>query len=93
MCWKNEWAKAVNNINWALIHIERAKIKVERRNNSEAALESACLIGTLTNVQTRLKNLIDEHGISRVYDSKSTEKHMKGQRRTRGKVQAWVQKN
>lgn len=93
MCWKHEWAKAVNNINWALIHIERARIKVERRNNSEVAMECACLIGTLTNAQTRLKNLIDQHGISGVKGSKSTEKHMRGQRRKRGDVQAWVQKN
>jgi len=93
MCWKNEWARALNNINWALIHIERAKVKVEKRNNSEAAQECSCLIGTLSNVQTRLKDLIAEHGISRVKGSTSTEKYMRGQRRKRGKIQPWVQKH
>lgn len=31
MCWKQEWASAVNNLNWAIIHTERAKAKLGYR--------------------------------------------------------------
>jgi len=31
MCWKQEWAAAVNNLQWAIIHTERAKAKLEYR--------------------------------------------------------------
>jgi len=91
MCWKNEWAKAINNLNWALIHIERARIKVERRNNSEAVQECRLLTLNLKCVQDRLKNLIDQHGIRRVDGSITTERQMRGQRTKRGEVEAWVQ--
>ena len=31
MCWKQEWASAINNINWTIIHIERAQAKLRKR--------------------------------------------------------------
>jgi len=31
MCWKQEWASAINNINWTIIHIERAQAKLQKR--------------------------------------------------------------
>lgn len=31
MCWKYEWAKAVNNLNNAIIHVERARRKIHAR--------------------------------------------------------------
>ena len=31
MCWKQEWAAAYNNLQWAIIHTERAKAKLEYR--------------------------------------------------------------
>jgi hypothetical protein len=31
MCWKQEWASAINNINWTIIHIERAEAKLQKR--------------------------------------------------------------
>lgn len=31
MCWKQEWASAINNINWGIIHVKRAQIKLQKR--------------------------------------------------------------
>lgn len=31
MCWKQEWAGAINNLNWAIIHVKRAQIKLQKR--------------------------------------------------------------
>lgn len=31
MCWKYEWAMAVNNLNYAIIHVERARRKIHKR--------------------------------------------------------------
>lgn len=31
MCWKYEWAKAVNNLNRAIIHVEGARKKIHKR--------------------------------------------------------------
>ena len=31
MCWKYEWAMAVNNLNNAITHVERARRKIHRR--------------------------------------------------------------
>jgi len=31
MCWKYEWAKAANNLNHAIIHVERARKKIHAR--------------------------------------------------------------
>lgn len=31
MCWKQEWASAINTINWTIIHIERAQAKLHKR--------------------------------------------------------------
>jgi hypothetical protein len=31
MCWKREWAAAFNNLSNAIIHVERAKAKLEKR--------------------------------------------------------------
>lgn len=33
MCWKNEWAMAINNLNWAVIHVGRALVKLEKRRD------------------------------------------------------------
>jgi len=93
MCWKHEWAKAVNNINWALIHIERARIKVDKRGLKGAADLCEELMDDLKGTQEELKILIKDYGISKKRRSPTLQKHMKGQRRRAGKVQAWVQKN
>jgi len=40
MCWKQEWAHAINNIQKAIEHIERARDKLEKRKQkNRAALE------------------------------------------------------
>lgn len=31
MCWKYEWARAVNNLNYAITHVERARAKIHKR--------------------------------------------------------------
>jgi hypothetical protein len=31
MCWKQEWAAAIGNLEHAIVHVERAKVKLERR--------------------------------------------------------------
>lgn len=31
MCWKYEWSRAVNNLNNAIIHVERARKKIHNR--------------------------------------------------------------
>ena len=33
MCWKEEWAYAIRNINGAIKHIERAKERLEKRRD------------------------------------------------------------
>lgn len=93
MCWKHEWARAVNNLNWANIHIERAKVKVEKRGTLEAAAKCQLLIEKLAAIQEELKDLIENYGISRKKKSTSMEGHMKGRRKKRGKIKQWVKKN
>ena len=93
MCWKHEWARAVNNLNWAKIHIERAKVKVEKRGALDAGAKSQLLIERLAAIQEELKALIENHGISRKKKSSSMEGHMKGRRKKRGKIEEWVSKN
>lgn len=40
MCWKQEWAHAINNLQKAIEHVERAKSKlIKRRERNEAALQ------------------------------------------------------
>jgi len=31
MCWKFEWARAVNNLSYAITHVERARRKIHKR--------------------------------------------------------------
>lgn len=93
MCWKHEWAKAVNNLEWAKIHTERARIKVERRNLSEAAQTCANLIGELDDIQGQLRKLIEVYGISTKKDAPSVERNLKGRRIKAGKIAAWVKTN
>jgi hypothetical protein len=31
MCWKQEWAAAIGNLERAIVHVERAKVKLEKR--------------------------------------------------------------
>ena len=40
MCWKQEWAHAINNLQKAIMHIKRAQDKLDKRlERNEAALE------------------------------------------------------
>jgi len=31
MCWKDEWARAINDLNFAVAHVEYAQKKLQRR--------------------------------------------------------------
>lgn len=40
MCWKQEWAMAINNLNFAIEHVERARVKLSKRLlRNEATLQ------------------------------------------------------
>ena len=40
MCWKQEWAMAINNLNGAIAHVERARAKLQKRlERNEANLQ------------------------------------------------------
>lgn len=112
MCWKYEWAKASNNLSWAIRHVERARAKLHKRmlrnkktfkkyqqskkynypcflapvqKNIEKNLkgEKQCreIIADLKKRQAQLKNLIDNYGLSRKSDNKSTERFLRGRRK------------
>ena len=93
MCWKHEWARAINNLEWAKIHIQRAKVKVQNRNLVTAAEVCERLAENLEELQGELKNLIRLYGISKKQGAESLEKHMRGRRVKSGKVMAWVKAN
>lgn len=43
MCWKQEWAHTINNMQKAIEHIEKAQDKLnKRKQRNEAALEKVC---------------------------------------------------
>lgn len=92
MCWKHEWARAVNNLEWAKIHIERAKLKVEKRGMDKATRSCEELLETLDNAQMNLKCMIDSFGISKKETAVSLEKHMEGRRVKTGRIVSWVNK-
>ena len=31
MCWKHEWAMAINNLNRAIVHVQRAQVRLQNR--------------------------------------------------------------
>lgn len=99
MCWKQEWAAAFNNLQWAIIHTERAKAKLEKRalNNMGKTLspedveaakkgwaECDDLINRFKNDQARLKILIDTVGIWVKDDPERTKTLMAGRRNKSG---------
>jgi hypothetical protein len=96
MCWKQEWASTVNNLNWAILHTERAKAKLEGRiagfehytlgrseveKARQGVAECEVLIAAFKESQERLKKLIDEVGISRTDNPARTRTLMNGRRR------------
>lgn len=93
MCWKHEWAKAINNLNWAKIHVLRARTKVQKRGMDNATKRCDELLKTLTDAQQNLKCMIDSFGISKKTSAPSLDKLMSGSRKKRGKVEAWVNTN
>jgi len=83
MCWKNEWARAVNNVESAKIHIRRARAKVECRGLFEAVERCDNAIQWLERIQENLNKLIADFGITSVKGSRTTETLLKGQRKVR----------
>ena len=82
---------AVNNLNWAILHTERAKHRLEGRaflsrttagfeKARQGAAECEALIATFKESQGRLKKLIHEVGISRTDNPTRTRTLMNGRR-------------
>ena len=93
MCWVHEWAKAINSIEWAKIHVERARIKVKKRGLGGATQECDKLIDTLQASQDQLKSLIEKYGIFKTNDAESLIHSMTSGRTKAGKIEAWVKTN
>ncbi len=93
MCWKHEWARAVNNLEWAKIHVQRAIIKTTKRHMHYATARGEKLLQELTRIQEELKEMVDTYGISTKQAAKSVKENMDGRRKKRGKVQDWVEHN
>lgn len=85
MCWKFEWARAINNLNRAILHINRAREKVEKRSERAklpevkfkwnlATRKCKLLITVLQSVQRDLDKLIEEFGIKRKAHAQTIEK-------------------
>jgi len=91
LCWVHEWAKAINSLEWAKIHVKRAAEKTEKRGLKEAAEVSRDIIKTLESKQWVLKNLIEDFGIFREQNALSLQLHMQGKRVKSGKVHEWVE--
>ena len=87
MCWKDEWAKAVNNIEWAIIHTDRAQSKLEKRGNSPGVDECKEVITELRQSQEQLKSMIEKYGIRKKENAVMAKRSMAGHRISRG--QPW----
>jgi len=85
MCWVYEWARALNNLTWAIIHIERARAKTEKRGLKDATVKSKVIIDYLQNFQEELGVLISTYGIKRNPKAPTIRKLARGQRRVRGR--------
>jgi hypothetical protein len=81
VCWVHEWGKAYRDISHAIIHIKRARLKMEFRAKRfpkqqvrylDAMTWCDNLIKTLESVQKDLLLLIDYYGIKR--DGKTLQK-------------------
>jgi len=85
MCWKDEWAKAVNNLSWAIIHTERAQVKLEKKRRFPGVDECKEVITDLRQRQEQLKEMIEKYGITRAEKPAMTENSMAGRRTSSGK--------
>ena len=74
MCWMHEWAKAYRHLEYAITHIERAKLKMKFRaerfpNKGDWYLDAMTwndnIVKTLRSIQKDLLAMIDEYGIKR----------------------------
>ena len=88
MCWKDEWAKAVNNLSWAIIHTERAQGKLEKKRRWPGVNECKEVIADLRQQQEHLKEMIETYGITRTENPVMVSRSMAGHRTSRGKP--WV---
>ena len=88
MCWKDEWAKAVNNLEWAIIHTERAQGKLEKKRRFPGVDKCEEIIADLRQKQEQLKELIETYGITRTENPAMANISMVGRRTSRGKP--WI---
>ena len=104
MCWNFEWARAYSNIGWALLHIDRAQAKMDKRTQNradpkvaarwqKATEENEEITRVLKECQEKLKALTNKYGISRGGDSKTVAKLMKGGIDKAVPTKEWVKKN
>jgi len=84
MCWKQEWAMAINNLNWAIIHVQRAQVKVRKRQLTAADVQSTDIVQRLRQTQEELKRMIDSYGIKRTPNPARVQELMTGKRTVKG---------
>ena len=99
MCWKQEWAAAFNNLQWAIIHTERAKEKLRARSTNSLKVkltdediaaatkgfyECENIINRLQREQVMLKWLIENVGLWVKDNPERTRTLMEGRRRKTG---------
>lgn len=82
MCWKFEWAKAYNNLTWALTHLSR--VNDAKRIKPLALQRNKDLMVDLQNIQQHLRDLAENYGIERKSGNLYTKKLLKGNRRVSG---------
>ena len=83
MCWKHELARSVNNLNWALIHLNRARDKLHDRRWMDGEARAAEVIETLMKQQQAIRELVEQYGITRKENERSTARHLDGRRKIR----------
>ena len=78
MCWKYEWAKAYNNLTWALRHMKRTRNKKHVEKYPKAVESTESVITKLEEIQKELDFMIKNYGIKRKSNNVSTERWQKG---------------
>ncbi len=104
MCWNFEWARAYSNIGWALLHVDRAQAKMDKRTQDradpkvatrweKATEENEEITTVLKECQEKLEALIKKYGITRGGDSKTLAKLKKGGINKAVSTEKWLKKN
>ena len=81
MCWKYELARSVNNLTWALIHLNRARDKLWDRRWMDGEARAAEVIEALMKQQQAIRELIEQFGITRKENERLTARCLRGRRK------------